>query len=127
VRDKKILAVVAICLCAAGSAFADASPLVDPTRPGGAAAPGAAVKAGAASLRLTFIRLGTDPLAVVNGRSLRIGDAIDGRRVAAIQPGRVVLAGAQGQQVLSLVGNKQSVSSPATSSATSSIKRRPTL
>ncbi len=96
---------------------------IDPTRPSGYAAPTAAnAGAGDAPLRLTLIRLGQQPLAVINGRSLHIGESIAGQRVTAIQPGRVLLAGAQGQRVLPLVSGKTT-----TSFSNPSIKRPPTL
>lgn len=96
---------------------------VDPTRPSGYAAPaGASAGTGNAPLRLTLIRLGQQPLAVINGRSLHVGESIAGERVTAIQPGRVLLAGTQGQRVLPLVSGKTT-----TPFVNSSIKRPPTL
>lgn len=96
---------------------------IDPTRPSGYAA-AAGVNGGPVntSLRLTLIRLGANPLAIINGRPLRIGESIAGQRVTAIQPGRVLLADAQGQRVLPLVSGKTT-----TPFSNSSIKRPPTL
>lgn len=102
---------------------ASAQTPIDPTRPNGYAAPAAASDGTAnAPLRLTLIRLGQKPLAVINGRSLHVGESIAGQRVTAIQPGRVLLAGEQGQRVLSLVSRKTT-----TPYSNSSIKRPPKL
>jgi hypothetical protein len=109
------------------TAATQADPLVDPTRPSGfaVAAPGAT--ATGTSLRLTLIRLGAQPLAIVNGRSLRPGDVIDGKRLTAIQPGRVLLAGSDGPLELRLLPSRGAAPSTTSHTSSPSIKRRPTL
>lgn len=98
-----------------------AEALVDPTRPSGMpVAAGAGDAAPSPALKLTLIRLGPQPLAIVNGRPLRPGDVIDGRRLTAIQPGRVLLAGSDGPLELRLLPARAAPSHP-------SIKRRSPL
>jgi hypothetical protein len=80
-----------------------AAPLADPTRPDDFVAGAPANADSAAPLRLTLIRLGPHPLAVINGAALRPGDRIGGYRLVSLQPGRAVLAGEAGRLTLPLV------------------------
>jgi MSHA biogenesis protein MshK len=108
----------ALALLASGPAAAET--LRDPTRPafeigdGGAAgsggglvahpAGGAGGAAGAAGpqLQSVLLRAQGGALAVIDGRTLRIGDRFAGWRVAAIDETTVTLAGGAGRRVLRL-------------------------
>lgn len=86
------------------SAPAAAQTLSDPTRPSGEglAAKPQTLTAEAAELRLSLVRLGAAPLAVINGQSVRPGEHIAGYRLKALRPGAAVLAGPDGERVLLL-------------------------
>ncbi|MCX8003700.1 MAG: MSHA biogenesis protein MshK [Burkholderiaceae bacterium] len=80
-------------LAVAGAAAAE--PLVDPTRPpAGYGAAAAAAPATPAPPRLTMIVRGPDDRyrAVIDGRSVRVGDVVGGARVDRITDHAVVLA-----------------------------------
>lgn len=98
---------------------------IDPTRPSGFSSPvGSSSKTQTDNaLRLSLIRLGPQPLAIINGQSLRPGETIAGLRVQSIQPGHVVLSGNQGQRTLALLPSLR-ITAP---SSTPILKRRPTL
>ena len=112
------------CTLFAFATFAHAENLSDPTRPSGYSVAATAQKNAISAARLTLVRLGPQPLAIISGKTVRVGDAVDGQRVAAIQPGRVVLSGADGTHTLLLSPSLQSATN---SSSFKSIKRRPTL
>jgi hypothetical protein len=88
------------------------APLTDPTRPDDFGAAASADANSAAPLRLTLIRLGPHPLAVINGANLKPGDRIGGYRLLAVQPGHAVLAGESGRLTLSLVASLRQDPSP---------------
>lgn len=85
----------------AGGAQAQAP--VDPTRPSGVSLPAASgAPASGQALHLTLVRLGAQPLAVINGHSLRPGDHLGEYTLRAVRPGSVLLTGPAGQIVLRL-------------------------
>jgi len=70
--------------------------LRDPTRPAAqrdhAAGAAAAQESAAPSFHLSLVRVGGDePLAIINGRALRVGDEINNAIVLAINSGTVTL------------------------------------
>jgi hypothetical protein len=116
--------------CAAISATAviaeaSAETSIDPTRPSGfSSVTTTSTKTPTDNaLRLTMIRLGPQPLAIINGQALRPGETIAGQRLQSIQPGHVVLSGSQGQRTLALLPSLK-LNAP---SSTPILKRRPTL
>ena len=79
--------------------------LSDPTRPGDYGAHAAADSTGNAPLLVTVIRLGSHPLAVINGVTLHPGDSIQGYRLLELRPDHVVLGDGGGHLVLPLVAS----------------------
>lgn len=97
--------VVKSCLCAVVLALAvgtaRAETLTDPTRPDRAPA-AAAGKPATTDLRVTFIRLGTSPVAVINGQTLRPGDRLGDYTLLAIRSSGVLVSGPNGERVVRL-------------------------
>jgi MSHA biogenesis protein MshK len=99
-----------VMLAAAGSARAQDSGMRDPTRPPGAlSAPADAsarqgASAGEPQLQsiLVSLRPGGRRVAVIDGKTLRQGQRIDGALVEAIRPTEVVLRKGNQRQVLKL-------------------------
>jgi hypothetical protein len=88
----KRIAIASLLLLAA-SAAADETPLKDPMRPFGGSA-GAAAESTAPAPRFALTALVIAPsrrVAVVNGRSYFVGQAVDGATIVAIEPGIVRL------------------------------------
>jgi len=112
-----------MCTLFAFAIFAQSENLSDPTRPSGYTVATTAQKTAPSASRLTLVRLGSQPLAIISGKTVRVGDVIDGQRVVAIQSGRVVVSGAEGARTLLLSPSLQSAANPA---SFKSIKRRPT-
>ncbi len=91
-------------LVAAAAVSAGEPPLADPTRPPAYTAPPAAAGAKGRAFRLSAVFLGPGrPRAVINGRTVRVGEQVDGARVIAIERHRVVLARNGGRLTLRLV------------------------
>ena len=87
-------------LACAGSFALDAG-LSDPTRPSSFSAPRAGGHT-ASALKLTFIRLGRAPLAVINGNSVSPGQSVAGYRLQSLQANSATLSGNGGKLVLTL-------------------------
>jgi hypothetical protein len=100
--QKFCLACIAIAMLS--GTFAHAATLTDPTQPSGTSAAATPGHSGSSigGLKLSLIRLGNQPRAVINGQSLRPGDAIDGYQLVAVQAGAAVLSGPGGRLVLPL-------------------------
>ena len=99
---------LALALMLAAGVPARAQALQDPTRPPAAVAAGfgADKAAGQAGPQLQTVLIGRGAggrhLAVIDGETVRIGDAFHGARVAAIRDNEVVLARGRARQVLRL-------------------------
>jgi len=89
-------------LIGAATAYAAETALVDPTRPSGFSDNFAAHDTSAARLTLTLIRLGSEPQAVINGKTVAPGETIAGYRLLSLQPASATLAGPNGRTVLQL-------------------------
>ena len=77
--------------------------LVDPTRPPGNIGEAKSTEETPAdAMKLTLIRLGADPLAVINGKNVQPGQSIDGYRLLSLQARSATLAGSSGRIVLEL-------------------------
>lgn len=102
---------------------------IDPTRPSGShvSATVSTKTQSKNALRLTMVRLGPQPLAIINGQTLRPGDTVAGMRVQSIHAGRVVLSGNQGQRTLALLPSLRMNAPSSSPSSTPILKRRPTL
>jgi MSHA biogenesis protein MshK len=80
---------------------AGATTLDDPMRPPRAASAAATAQTPSWTLESTLVA-DAQRSAIVNGRPVEVGDWVGGARVLAINPGRVRLAGPQGEFTLSL-------------------------
>ncbi|MBI2380316.1 MAG: MSHA biogenesis protein MshK [Gammaproteobacteria bacterium] len=96
---KRLLPLLALCLALPAGA---AEVLSDPTRPESLPPAASATPAPAAGLKLSLLRLGPKPMAVINGRVLHVGETLDGYRLVAVQPGRAILQGPEGPLSLNL-------------------------
>lgn len=107
------LALIAMLAFYCSIARATEDGLVDPTRPG-ISSDTQTNTASADSMKLTLIRLGAEPLAVINGRNVQPGETIDGYRLLSLQTRSATLAGSSGHIVLQLTPalHKSTVSSP---------------
>ncbi|MDO9320489.1 MAG: type II secretion system protein N [Pseudomonas sp.] len=77
---------------------------LDPTQPAASAATAATAGTPETALVLqSIVRGGRQSQAVINGQSLRVGDALGGAKLRAIYPNSVVLERQGQQQVLRLV------------------------
>lgn len=83
-------------------AFAVEKNLVDPTRPSGFSETAAAPANPGETLTLTLIRLGREPHAVINGKTLAPGESIAGYRLLSLQTTSAILSGPNGRTVLHL-------------------------
>ncbi len=92
-----------------------AAQLTDPTRPSGIGVAAPSDSGQNAPLRLTLIRLGPQPLAIINGATLKLGGRIGGYQLLALRPGRAVLASEAGQLTLPLVASLHQNSTSQTS------------
>ena len=96
---------ILIALCHASTAFAADTGLSDPTRPSdqsGQSERAAAHASNDEKLSLTLIRLGTSPLAVINGENVHLGATIAGYKLISLQPASATLIGSNGRIVLQL-------------------------
>lgn len=96
-----ILGAHAMHVLAADTQFVDAS-LIDPTRPSGFSETVNSGEAASETLALTLVRLGPEPLAVINGKNVQPGESINGYRLISLQPTRAILIGSGGRRVLQL-------------------------
>jgi len=88
-RASRILLMV---LVAGVSLAADVYALTDPTRPSGFVEPAADAKSAYASLRLESVLIGESRrVAVINGKTCRVGERVEGATVVAIHSDRAVL------------------------------------
>ena len=110
---------------AAYSAFAMENGLVDPTRPSGYSERAASAESTSAKLTLTLVRLGTEPHAVINGKTVAPGESIAGYRLLSLQTTSAILSGPNGRTVLQLAPTiRKSAAAPSTSSSTFSVQNR---
>ncbi len=86
----------------AADAVANDKSLADPTRPSGFSESVVSHAAAHEKLSLTLIRLGTEPLAVINGKNVAPGESIAGYRLLSLQTTTATLAGGNGRIVLQL-------------------------
>lgn len=105
--------------------FSVESGLADPTRPSGYSAPTATSENSGEKLRLTLIRLGTEPHAVINGKTVAPGESIAGYRLQSLQTTSAILSGPNGRTVLQLAPTiRKSAATSLKSSSTSSVQNR---
>ncbi|MFT3928982.1 MAG: hypothetical protein QM709_01690 [Spongiibacteraceae bacterium] len=88
-------------LLIASAAYAESN-LADPTRPSGYSENASARANPSEKLTLTLIRLGTEPQAVINGKTVTPGELIAGHRLLSLQATSAVLSGPNGRTVLHL-------------------------
>lgn len=86
---------------AASIAFAE-NALVDPTRPSGYSESAATQTHSSEKLKLSLIRLGSEPHAVINGTTVAPGESIAGHRLLSLQTSSAILSGPNGRTVLQL-------------------------
>jgi hypothetical protein len=100
IRCLALLALLAFCC---GTARANDEGLIDPTRPpGNIDSDKLNTETPADAMKLSLIRLGAEPLAVINGRNVQPGEIIDGYRLLSLQSRSATLAGSSGHIVLQL-------------------------
>ena len=117
--------VVAYALVIANAAFAMESGLADPTRPSGYSERAAPSESTGEKLTLTLIRLGTEPHAVINGKTVAPGESIAGYRLLSLQTTSAILSGPNGRTVLQLAPTiRKSTAAPSQSSSTFSVQNR---
>ncbi len=125
---RNILSLTPILLCAyalVSPALAAESGLVDPTRPSGYSESAASADSTGGKLTLTLIRLGAEPHAIINGRSVVPGESIGGYRLLSLQTTSAILNGPNGRTVLRLApAIRKSTAAPSKSSSTSSVQNR---
>lgn len=97
----KFVAVILIA-CSTASTFAVENGLSDPTRPSGYNVSASTDTTSNEKLKLTLIRLGNKPHAVINGKTITPGDSIAGHRLLSLQTTSATLAGPNGRTVLQL-------------------------
>jgi hypothetical protein len=83
-------------------AFADDVDLNDPTRPNATLDDTTTQGSSSAKLSLSLIRLGPEPLAVINGKNVQPGETIAGYRLISLQPTSALLNGSNGRFVVRL-------------------------
>jgi MSHA biogenesis protein MshK len=104
-------------LSLAAAAFAAvAAELPDPTRPPAAmhaASPGGPAPAAAAApalvLQSVLVGEGRRPSAIINGRVVELGDALDGLRLVRVFDGGAILSGPTGATTLALTPGSEKV------------------
>ncbi len=94
---------------------ANDSAIADPTRPSGFSENNIARDVASEKLVLTLIRLGAKPQAVINGKTVAIGNTIAGHRLLSLQPNSATLSGPNGPTLLQLVPAIHKTSSPSIS------------
>ncbi|HEY3697909.1 MAG TPA: hypothetical protein VGK97_01165 [Spongiibacteraceae bacterium] len=100
---RKSIALIAIFALCCSAARATDEGLVDPTRPPNINSDTKLnTETPADAMKLSLIRLGAEPLAVINGRNVQPGEIIDGYRLLSLQSRSATLAGSSGHIVLQL-------------------------
>ena len=99
---RKILQFVFIAFGYAALALAADDNLNDPTRPNGIIERSSAHESSDEKLLLTLIRLGAEPLAVINGKTVQLGETIAGYRLISLQTTSATLVSGNGRVVLQL-------------------------
>lgn len=99
---RNISLLILIAYCHAATTFAADAGLSDPTRPNGIADAIGEHESPKEKLSLTLIRLGTEPLAVINGKNVQPGATIAGYKLISLQPTSATLIGSNGRIVLQL-------------------------
>ena len=75
--------------------------LIDPTRPPGNIGEAKSnEETPADAMKLTLIRLGADPLAVINGKNVQPGQSVDGYRLISLQARSATLAGSSSGRIV---------------------------
>lgn len=102
-RNAQILLALSLIASLMTSAAFAQSNFVDPTRPSGYSESAATqTHTDAKKLTLTLIRLGSEPQAVINGRTVTPGETVAGYRLLSLQATSAVLSGPNGRTVLHL-------------------------
>ena len=99
-RNLTLLALITCYL--ASFSIAEEAGLSDPTRPNGFSEKPGGNEISSEKLSLTLIRLGPEPVAVINGKTVAPGESIAGYRLLSLQTTSAALTGFNGRVVLHL-------------------------
>lgn len=100
-KYRQILRIAGVAALAAWTPYAAADNLPDPTRPAGMSR-AAARESGGGALQTTIVSPGRS-LAVINGRTMSVGDKIGDATIVEIRPYEVVLRSRTGTKVMRMV------------------------